>query len=253
MLSTTTTNLIRPINVNCTNIQPGRRGASWTRCERYPAEDRGVSARIVTWSVIDALAEGFCIHQPGYDRRMEAGCPNVACTVGFHASRFALASPLVTWVRLSEHCTNLYRNITAPRGRHICSHPGHLFCCCNGQFFYHPSTTYLPLFRQVVLHLIIVRIKMFCFPGLESIKCHYLPPNSSIFQIGHVVRVQETSGSNPDTSTNGKIPAIFRDCGDSYILTVIQLVKLEFHGWEAALPWLFPLFFPLAVILRNYR
>ena len=63
------------------------------------------------------------------------------------------------------------------------------------------STTYLPLFRGILLLGCIVRFEMFAFWGLQGIENHYFPLISSNFQMQLAVRVQETSGSNPDTST----------------------------------------------------
>ena len=52
----------------------------------------GVVARIGSWAVVDTWAEGFCIHLPGQDRRVNLGALPGVHTAGFHASRFALAS-----------------------------------------------------------------------------------------------------------------------------------------------------------------
>ena len=78
------------------------------------------------------------------------------------------------------------------------SHPGRLYLVVTVS----ASTTYLPLFCLVVLHYHYVRSKMFSFLGPHGTKCHYFPLNSSGFQMALAVRVQEASGSNPDTPTN---------------------------------------------------
>ena len=61
-----------------------------------PGGDLDAEARNGSQAVADTWASGGCIHLPGQDRRGNLGTLPGVSTSGFHASRFALASPYRT-------------------------------------------------------------------------------------------------------------------------------------------------------------
>ena len=73
--------------------------------------------------------------------------------------------------------------------------------CCNDAVHLPSSTTYLPLFQWMNFLFWCVRLIMFAFRGLFGSKCNNLLLNTIRYQINHWIRVQEASGSNPDTPT----------------------------------------------------
>ena len=70
---------------------------------------------------------------------------------------------------------------------------------CNDAVYLPSSTSYLPLFRWMIFLFWCVRVIMFDFLGLLGCKCNNLLLNTTRYQINHWIRVQEASGSNPDT------------------------------------------------------
>ena len=72
---------------------------------------------------------------------------------------------------------------------------------CNDAVYLPSSTTYLPLFQWMNLLFWCIRLIMFAFCGLFGCKCNNLLLNTIRYQIKHWIRVQEASGSNPDTPT----------------------------------------------------
>ena len=76
--------------------------------------------------------------------------------------------------------------------------------CCNDAVHLPSSTTYLPLFQWMNFLFWCVRLIMFAFRGLFGSKCNNLLLNTIRCQINHWIRVQEASGSNPDTPTIDK-------------------------------------------------
>ena len=72
---------------------------------------------------------------------------------------------------------------------------------CNGLLRLLSSTTYLPLLQRFVTRLIFVRKKMLGFPGYNGLKYRKMTLIATRCRIPHVFRVQEASGSNPDTPT----------------------------------------------------
>ena len=99
-------------------------------------------------------------------------------------------------------------------------------CCmssCNGLLRLPPSTTYLPLWQMFIFRLIGVRSKMLVLLGLEDIKCHVSPSNVTICRTAHVFRVQEASGSNPDTPT--KDPETAFAVSGSLIYVGVRTIK----------------------------
>lgn len=81
-------------------------------------------ARIGTRSVVRRGQGRVGLIRMGEAAEGSLGASFVAGSVGYHASRFALAYPCVGWVRLSGCGAYLCRNMTMPRGRQFCSHPG---------------------------------------------------------------------------------------------------------------------------------
>ena len=93
--------------------------------------------------------------------------------------------------------------------------------CCNGLLRLPSSTTYLPLRQMFILGLIGVRSKMLDFPRLEGTKCYVFPLNAARCRTAHVFRVQEASGSNPDTPTKRRSCRI--SAGSSFVLFIFHL------------------------------
>ena len=72
---------------------------------------------------------------------------------------------------------------------------------CNSFLHLPPSTTCLPLFGLMGFCFWGVLAKKLELHELNGSKYHYLTPKDTARNITHAVRVQEASGSNPDTPT----------------------------------------------------